>query len=106
MLRRAGLGGDGLGTGGIAARFTHPRGVLQLPGGALEAKIKALLLQIEDGVIHLIGAHCADIGGFPLGHDHLPPSAMPAAKPLLIGRFAAASDTPSLSVCPRTPPGP
>src|SRR5258708_18860051 len=103
MLRRAGLGGDGLGTGGIAARFTHPRGVFQLPGGALEAKIKALLLQIEDGVIHLIGAHCADIGGFHLGHDHLPHSAMRATKRVLIGSLAAASDSASFAVCTVTP---
>src|SRR6267154_74762 len=70
LLLRALLRGDGLDAGDVAARFAQPRGVLQLPGGALETQVEALLLQIEDGVVHLIGAHCADIGGFHLGHDH------------------------------------
>ena len=66
------LRGNGLDAGDVAAGFTQPRRILQLPGGALEPQIEALLLQIEDGVVHLIGAHCADIGGFHLGHDHIP----------------------------------
>src|SRR6202158_463985 len=69
LLLRALLRGDGLDAGDVAAGFTQPRGVLQLPGGTLETQIEPLLLQIEDGVVHLIGAHCADIGGFHLGHD-------------------------------------
>jgi len=43
----------------IAARFAHPRGVLQLPGGALKTQIEAFLLQVEDGVLPLIVTHCA-----------------------------------------------
>src|SRR5258706_10673777 len=79
LLLRALLRGDGLDAGDVAAGFTQPRGILQLPGGALETQIEALLLQIEDGVVHLIGAHCADIGGFFFCPYHfLPP---PCARP-------------------------
>src|SRR5438270_2811406 len=101
FLRVALLRSDGLDAGDVAARFAQPRGVLQLPGGALETQVEALLLQIEDGVVHLIGAHCADIGGFHLGHD--PHSAMRATKRVLIGRLAAASDSASFAVCTVTP---
>src|SRR6202795_2157073 len=48
LLRVALLRGDGLDAGDVAACFTQPRSVLQLPGGALETQIEALLLQIED----------------------------------------------------------
>src|SRR4051794_30041624 len=101
FLRVALLRGDGLDAGDVAAGFTQPRGVLQLPGGALEAQIEALLLQIEDGVVHLIGAHCPDIGGFHLGHDRH--SAMRSTKRVLIGSLAAASDSASRAVCTATP---
>src|SRR3954463_12884921 len=101
LLFRALLRGDGLDTGDVAAGFAQPRGVLKLPGGALEAPIEALLLQIENGVGHLIGAHCADIGAFHLGHD--PHSAMRATKRVLIGSLAAASDSASFAVCTVTP---
>src|SRR5216684_1075294 len=74
LLLRALLRGDGLDAGDVAAGFTQPRGILQLPGGALETQVEAFLLQIEDGVLHLIGAHCAYVLDFHLGHDHfLPP---------------------------------
>src|ERR1700712_3753526 len=102
LLRVALLRGDGLDAGDIAAGFTQPRGVFQLPGGALETQIETLLLQIEDGVVHLIGAHCANIGGFHLGHDHSY-SAMRATKRVLIGNLAAASDSASFAVCTVTP---
>src|SRR5665213_3106371 len=101
LLLRALLRGDGLDAGDIAARFAQPRGVLQLRGGALEAQVEALLLQIEDGVLPLIGAHCADIGDFRLGHDNY--SAMRATKRVLIGSLAAASDRASFAVCTVTP---
>src|SRR4051795_7374710 len=101
LLGVALLRGDGLDAGDVAAGFTQPRGVFQLPGGALETQIETLLLQIEDSVVHLIGAHCADIGGFHLGHDHH--SAMRATKRVLIGSLAAASDSASFAVCTVTP---
>src|SRR4030088_3612536 len=82
LLRVALLRGDGLDTGDVAAGFTQPRSVLQLPGGTLETQVEALLLQIEDGVLPLIVAHCADIGGLHLGHGHY--SAMRATKRVLI----------------------
>src|SRR6202000_3342081 len=83
--------------------FTQPRGVFQLPGGALEAQVEALLLQIDDRVIHLIGAHRANIANFHLGHGYLPYSAMRATKRVLIGSLAAASESASLAVCTVTP---
>src|SRR5471030_3163244 len=101
LLLRALLRGDGLDAGDVAAAFTQPRGVLQLPGGALETQIETLLLQIEDGVVHLIGAHRADIGGFHLGHE--PYSAIRTTKRVLIGNLAAASDSASFAVCTVTP---
>src|SRR5258707_6663095 len=101
LLRVALLRGDGLDAGDVAAGFTQPRGVFQLPGGALEPQVEALLLQIEDGVVHLIGAHRADISGFHLGHDAH--SAMRATKRVLIGNLAAASDSASFAVCTVTP---
>src|SRR3954453_3184254 len=101
LLLRALLRGDGLDTGDIAAGFAQPRSVLQLPGGALETQIEALLLQIGDRIVHLIGAHCADIFDFHLGHHRH--SAMRATKRVLIGSLAAASDSASLAVCTVTP---
>src|SRR5436309_10179386 len=70
LLLGALLRGNGLDAGDVAAGFTQPRGVLQLSGGALKTQVEAFLLQIEDGVLHLIGAHCADVLDFHLGHDH------------------------------------
>src|SRR3981189_3554947 len=101
LLRVALLRGDGLDTGDVAAGFTQPRRVLQLPGGTLETQVEALLLQIEDGVLPLIVAHCANIGGLHLGHDCY--SAMRATKRVLIGRLAAASESASFAVCTVTP---
>src|SRR3974390_3639346 len=101
LLLRALLRGDGLDTGDIAAGFAQPRGVLQLPGGALEAQVEALLLQIEDGVVHLIGAHRADVFDFHLGHVRY--SAMRSTKRVLIGSLAAASASASLAIPTGTP---
>src|SRR6185437_15385273 len=92
LLLRACLRGNGLDAGDIAARFPQPRGIFELPGGALETQIEALLLQIEDGIVHLIWAHRADIGNFHLGHGRSY-SAMRATKRVLIGSLAAASES-------------
>src|SRR6201999_1540884 len=100
-LGRALLRGDSLDTGDVAAGFLQPRRVLQLPGGALEAQIEALLLQIEDGVLHLVVAHCADVFDFHLGHVHY--SAMRSTKRVLIGSLAAASDSASFAIPTGTP---
>src|SRR3954468_20344467 len=101
LLRVALLRGDGLDTGDIAAGFTQPRGVFQLPGGALETQIETLFLQVEDGVLALVFAHRPDIGGLHLGHDGY--SRMRATKRVLIGSLAAASDSASFAVCTVTP---
>src|SRR6202000_3249930 len=83
--------------------FTQPRGIFQLPGGALEAQVEALLLQVDDGVVHLIGAHRANIANFHLGHGYLPYSAMRSTKRVLIGSWAAPSESASWPVCTVTP---
>src|SRR3954447_3221054 len=101
LLLGALLRGDGLDPGDVAARLAQPRRVLQLAGGPLEAQVEALLLQIEDRVIHLVGAHRADIANFHLGHGHY--SAMRSTKRVLIGSLAAASDSASRAVCTATP---
>src|SRR5512138_1266469 len=101
LLLRALLRGDGLDTGDIAAGFAQPRGVLQLPGGALETQVEALLLQIEDGVLPLVFSHRADVFDFHLGHVTY--SAIRATKRVLIGSLAAASASASLAVCTVTP---
>src|SRR6201995_565193 len=101
LLLGARLRGHGLDTGDIAAGLLHPRGVLELSGGALEAQVEALLLQVEDGVLPLVGAHRADVIDLHLGHDAY--SAMRSTKRVLIGSLAAASDSASLAVCTVTP---
>src|SRR6516164_2113398 len=103
LLLCANLRGNSLDAGDVAAGFTQPGSVLQLPGGALETEVETLLLQIEDGIVHLIGAHRADIGNFHLGHGGFPYSAMRATKRVLIGSFAAASASASFAVCTVTP---
>src|SRR4051794_9193257 len=101
LLLVALLRGDGLDPGDVAARLAHPRRVLQLAGGPLEAQVEALLLQIDDRIVHLVGAHRADIANFHLGHGHY--SAMRSTKRVLIGSLAAASDSASRAVCTATP---
>src|SRR6478752_2950839 len=101
LLLRALLRGDGLDTGDVAAGFAQPRGVLQLPGGALETQVETFLLQIEDRILHLVGAQGADIFHFHLGH--LGHSAMRATKRVLIGSLAAARSRASRAVCTVTP---
>src|SRR5215831_10923067 len=101
LLLGALLRGDGLDAGDVATGLPHPRRVLQLPGGALEPQIEALLLQIEDGILHLVGAHRADVGCFHLGHEHY--SAMRSTKRVLIGSLAAARPNASRAVWLFTP---
>src|SRR6185369_7554100 len=103
LLFRALLRGNGLDAGDVATGLAKPRGIFQLPCGALEAQVEALLLQIEHGVIHLVGAHRANIGGCHLGHGHFSYSAMRATKRVLIGSLAAASESASRAVCTGTP---
>src|SRR5215475_4226127 len=101
FLLGAQLRGHGLDAGDIAAGLLHPRGVLELSGGALEAQVEALLLQVEDGVLPLVVAHRADVFDLHLGHDAY--SAMRSTKRVLIGSLAAASASASLAVCTVTP---
>src|SRR3954463_15080190 len=101
LLLRARLRGDGLDPGDVTAGFAPARGVLELPGGALEAQVEALLLQVQDGVVLLIGAQRADVFDFHLGHGHY--SAMRSTKRVLIGSLAAASVSASRAVWVLTP---
>src|SRR4029079_5488704 len=93
--------GDVVDAGDISAGCTQPRRVLQLPGGALEAQVETLLLQIEDCILPLVVAHRANVGGFHVGHVNY--SAMRATKRVLIGSLAAASESASFAVCTVTP---
>src|SRR3954470_11006214 len=65
------LRGDGLDTCDVAASFAQARGVFQLTGGALETQVEALLLQVQDGVVHLVLAHRADIAGLHFSHGSI-----------------------------------
>src|SRR6478609_3775137 len=101
LLLRALLRGDGLDAGDVTASLAQARGVLELPGGALEAQVEALLLQIQDGVILLIRAQCTDVFDLHLGHGHY--SAMRSTKRVLIGSLAAARVSASRAVWVLTP---
>src|SRR3569832_1512833 len=95
------LRGDGLDAGDVTTRLFEARGVLALPGGALEAQVEALLLQIEDRILHLVGAHRTNVGRLHLGHGHY--SAMRSTKRVLIGSLAAASSSASRAIWMLTP---
>src|SRR5215813_10645490 len=95
------LRGNGLDACDVSASFPQPRGVLELAGGTLETQIEALLFQVEDGVLHLIRCHRADIFDLHLGHDRY--SAIRSTKRVLIGSFAAARSSASRAVCTGTP---
>src|SRR4051812_17990690 len=101
LLLRARLRGDGLDPGDVTAGLAQARGVLELPGGALEAQVEALLLQVQDGVILLIRAQCTDVFDLHLGHGHY--SAMRSTKRVLIGSLAAARVSASRAVWVLTP---
>src|ERR1700712_813048 len=62
LSRRALLLRDGFDSCDVAAHLAHPRRILELTRGALEAQVELLLLQLEHFVIHLVGAHRLDIG--------------------------------------------
>src|ERR1039458_9326907 len=99
-LRPAGalLRGDRLHARDVAANNAHARGVLELAGGALEAQVELLLLQLEHFVIELIERHRSYVGGF---HGHY--SAIRSTKRVLTGSLAAASPSASLAIATETP---
>ena len=53
---------DGLQPRDVATHFAHPRRVFQLAGGALEAQVELLLLELEHFGVDLVGRHRPDIG--------------------------------------------
>src|ERR1019366_342973 len=93
-----GLGGVRLLARDVAANDAHARGVLELAGGALEAQVELLLLQLEHFVIELIERHRSYVGGF---HGHY--SAIRSTKRVLTGSLAAASPSASLAIATETP---
>src|SRR5918998_894678 len=46
----------------ILADLAHPRCVLQLPRGPLEAQVELLLLQVHELVLELIRSHRPEVG--------------------------------------------
>src|SRR5688500_11065388 len=72
----------------VLADHTHPRRILQLAGGALEAQIELLLLERQQLVLQLIRRHGLEIG-HSLGRLHDPHSAMRWMKRVLMGSLAA-----------------
>src|SRR6266702_3275836 len=101
LLLRALLRGDSLDPGDVTAGLAPARGIFELPGGAVGAQVEALLLQIQDCVILLVGAQRADVFDLHLCHGHY--SAMRSTKRVLIGSLAAASVSASFAVCTVTP---
>src|SRR5258708_38359657 len=64
LLRRGLLGQDGLDPRDVAAHHAHPRGVLELAAGALEAQVELLLLELGQLIRELVGGLQADVTGF------------------------------------------
>src|SRR5450631_4610926 len=58
------LRGDGFQARDVAADDAHARGVLQLPGGALETQVELLLLELEHFVLDLVERHRSCVCGF------------------------------------------
>ena len=67
------LAQDGLDARDVAAHLAHPRGVLELAGGPLEAQVELLLLQLSELVAELVGASCRA--------DPRPSSSAPPPRP-------------------------
>src|SRR5262249_8995407 len=82
----------------VAAHLAHARGVFELTGGALEAQVELLLLQLQHLVVDLVDGHDLDIGGL-----HRRYSVIRAMKRVLIGSFAAARPRASLASSIGTP---
>ena len=52
--RFAALAADRLDPRDVAADTAHPRGVFELPGGALKAQVELLLLEVQELLLELI----------------------------------------------------
>src|SRR4051812_41225338 len=63
-LAHALLPRDGLDPRDVAPDHAPPRGVLELTGGALEAQVELLLLQLQHLVVELIDRHRPGVGSF------------------------------------------
>src|SRR5690606_1993452 len=96
------LGGEnGLDPGDVAAHLAHPRGVLKLPGGLLEAQVELLLLQLQQLLAQLVlglgpefrRLHCATSPGRPTKRVR----SGSLAPPRRIASSASDAGTPSIS---------
>ncbi|VTZ22941.1 hypothetical protein MPC4_260026 [Methylocella tundrae] len=56
------LRSDRLEAGDVAANDPHARGVFELSGGALEAEIELLFLEVQNLLLELIAGHDLEIG--------------------------------------------
>src|SRR5437660_12924484 len=55
------LAEDGLDTGDVAPHLAHPRGVLELSAGPLEAQVERLLAEILELLLQLVGCLGPDV---------------------------------------------
>src|SRR5437868_15537512 len=93
-LLSAAFAENGFDAGDVAPNLAHPRGVFELPAGALEAQVEDLLRQIVDLRGQLVDGARPQIGGFhPLHGCATSPGRVTTR--VAIGSFAAASSTAS-----------
>src|SRR5262249_54031499 len=64
LCRPALLSRDGLEPRDVAAHLAHPRRVLELAGGPLEAQVELLLLELDHLVVDLLDVHAAGFACF------------------------------------------
>src|SRR5207247_3369601 len=85
--------------GDVAPHLAHPRSVLELAAGALEAQVELLLAQAFELGLEFVRGLGADIGGL----HRQPPSPRRVTSRVLIGSFAAASVNASWATFHGTP---
>src|SRR5437870_4149497 len=101
-LLSAAFAENGLDAGDVAPHLAHPRGILQLAAGALEAQIEDLLAERVDLFGQLVDAAGPQIGRFHALHGYAP-SPSRVTKRVPIGNFAAASSKASRATSGSTP---
>src|SRR5262245_49982505 len=91
-----------LDAGNVAAHLAHARGVLQLPGSALETQVELFLLQFTQLIFQLVDRHVPELFRF---HDlgSWPLQACRLTMRVLIGSLAAPSPSASRAVPSVTP---
>src|SRR5438046_6119373 len=93
---------NGLDARDVAAHLANPRGMFELPAGALEAQVENLLAQRVDLLAQFVVGAGSDIGCLHSLHGGVPsPSRVTNLVP--IGSFAAASSKASRATSGGTP---